>query len=311
MTNKAVLITGASSGIGFHLATYLAEREYTVFPTVRKQIDFEKLEKIENIFPLILDVTEPSQIEAAAAQLKRDSVNLVGLVNNAGIGGLGFLSSFNDEDIYQIFNVNTFGPIRMTNSFLQLLLENHGRIINIGSQGGMITGKLAGPYTMTKFALEAYSDCLREELAPYNIKVSLVEPGGIKSVIGENAVASQITRLKRVSPPFKEEADMMLNYFDNPPPETKEGEPESTTNRKVSDPLIVSEAVFDALTSENPKPRYLVGTRWEGNRVINTLISKLIQVNDNPNHNYSRDELIAILDKHIEAKAEGNYLTKW
>ena len=200
-----------------------------------------------------------------------------------------------------IFDVNVFGPHRMTNTFLEMLIKSKGRIVNIGSQGGMITSKYFGPYTMTKHALEAYTEALSQELVSYGVRVSVVQPGGILSNASENAMPGSITRFERAKSAFKAEAEMVLESFYAPQP-VSEDEAESGTNRKPSSPDIVSEAVYHALFAEQPKLRYLVGTKWEGDRVINGLISKLLDENDNDQHNYSRDELIALLDHHMECR---------
>jgi NAD(P)-dependent dehydrogenase (short-subunit alcohol dehydrogenase family) len=191
----------------------------------------------------------------------------------------------------------------MTNAFVRLLLESKGRIVNIGSQGGIITSRYYGPYTMTKHALEAYTLCLNLELAPYGIWVSIVQPGGIVSNAGLNSLPGTIARFQRAAPPFKEEAEQVLAGF-NQPSQPDYDKEESETNRKPSSPEIVSIAVYDALFSEKPKLRYLVGTKWEGDRVINALIDKLLDENDNPQHNYSRDELVTLLDRHISQRSD-------
>jgi short-subunit dehydrogenase len=259
----------------------------------------EILAKIESVEPIHLDVTKPKQIEAALTQITSMNTGLYGLVNNAGLGGLGAFYTWSETELKQLFDVNTFGPWRMSNAFLNMLVESKGRIVNIGSQGGMITQKYFGPYTMTKHALEAYTEAMRGELEPYGVHVSIVQPGGVVSKIGPNSMPGIIKRLKRAKPPFKEEADEILASFEDPP-ETGEDAPESASNRKPSDPSIVSEAVFHALFSEYPQDSYLVGTQWEGDRVLNALLKKLIQANANPQHNYSRDELIALMDQHID-----------
>ena len=154
---------------------------------------------------------------------------------------------------------------------------------------------------MTKHALEAYTVSLNLELEPYGIWVSIVQPGGIVSNAGSNSLPGTIARFQRAAPPFKEEAEQALASF-NQPSQPDDGE-ESETNRKPSSPEIVSVAVYDALFSERPKLRYLVGTKWEGDRVSNALIDKLLDENDNPQHNYSRDELIALLDRNISQRS--------
>jgi len=225
-------------------------------------------------------------------------MGLYGLVNNAGLGELGMLHSWTDEEILNIFNVNVFGPYRMTNAFLPLLLASRGRIVNIGSQGGVITYKYYGPYTMTKHALEAYTVTLNHELVPYGVRASIVQPGGIISNIGANSMPATVSRFKRATAPFTEEAEQILAGFEQESPPEDDGE-ESETRRKPSSPEIVAVAVYDALFSERPKTRYLVGTKWEGDRVLNELLIMLLDENDNPQHNYSRDQLVALLDRHI------------
>lgn len=297
-SNQAILVTGASSGIGKHITQRLAERGHPVYATVRKEADAEALSKIENVTPLLMDVRDAKQVQATFEKVSLSGRGLYGLVNNAGVGELGMLVTWTDDEMYDIFNINVFGPHRVTNAFVKLLVEAKGRIVNIGSQGGMLASKYYGPYIMTKHALEAYTAILHDELEPYNVHVSVVQPGGIISSIGENMMAGTISHFQRAEPPFKEEADIILKSFEEES-EPNPDEPESATNRKPSSPEIVWDAVQDALFSETPKMRYLVGTHWEGNRVINALIAKLLDENDNPMHNYSRDELIALLDKHL------------
>jgi len=218
-------------------------------------------------------------------------------VNNAGLGELGLLSTWTDDELANIFDVNVFGPVRMTNAFLGLLLESEGRVVNIGSQGGVITYKYYGPYTMTKHALEAYTVSLNYELEPYRVRVSVVQPGGIATDIGAKSMAGNVARFRRADAPFVEEAQQILESLANPPEPTDDEE--SETNRKPSSPDIVATAVYDALFSEQPKIRYLVGTKWEGDRVLNSLLAQLLDENDNPQHNYSRDQLVAMLDQQI------------
>jgi len=300
-SNYPVLVTGASSGIGNHVAKYMAARGHIVYATARKNNDLAELKKIENVIPINLDTRNPQQIQEAFDFIVNEGKGLYGLVNNAGIGGLGMFSTWTDEEMVDIFNVNVFGAHRMTNTFVRLLIESKGRIVNIGSQGGIITSKYFGPYTMTKHALEAYTVSLNQELEPYGVWVSIVQPGGVVSNVGPNSIEGTAARFQRAVPPFKEEAEQALASFSQPSP--PEDEEESETNRKPSSPEVVSIAVYDALFSEKPKLRYLVGTKWEGDRVISALISKLLDENDNPQHNYSRNELVALLDRHISQRS--------
>lgn len=298
-----VLVTGASSGIGRHLCQYLAERGQPVYGTVRNEDDFSALQTVENVTPLLLDVRNAGQIAQAVETITQAGTGLYGLVNNAGLGGLGLHCTWSDEELFEIFDVNVFGPHRMTNAFLPLLFESHGRVVNIGSQGGMISKKYFGPYTMTKHALEAYTVSLNEELSPYGVRVSIVQPGGIVSNIGRNAEAGMIARFQRAQEPFRKEIEQVMAIFTEIKEEEEQVE-ESESNRKPSSPEIVSVAVYDALFSPTPKLRYLVGTQWEGDRVLNALVEKLLDENDNPQHSYSREQLIAMLDRHMTARQE-------
>jgi NAD(P)-dependent dehydrogenase (short-subunit alcohol dehydrogenase family) len=303
---RPILVTGASSGIGHHLVRHLAARGHIVYGTARKEKDLVALGEIANVIPIRLDVRNAEQIRGAVSAVARRGTGLYGLVNNAGVGELGMLSTWAEDELLNIFEVNVFGPFRMTNAFLPFLLESKGRVVNIGSQGGVITDKYYGPYTMTKHALEAYTDTLNYELEPYGVRASIVQPGGIVSNIGANSMPATIARFQRATAVFAEEAAGVLASFESEPTPDDEKE-ESKTNRKPSSPDIVAAAVYDALFSERPKTRYLVGTRWEGDRVLNALVAQLLEENDSPRHNYSRDELIALLDRHILERSAGKH----
>jgi len=292
---RSILVTGGSSGIGRHLVETLAAGGHRVHATARRAKDLRALSQIEGVSPIELDVRDPELVEAARRRIAGEGRGLHGLVNNAGVGGLGPLASFTDEDLRGQFEVNTFGPHRMTNAFLPLLLESGGRIVNVGSQGGVITGAFYGAYCMTKHAMEAYTTALAEELAPHGVSVSIVQPGGIVSEIGEKSQPGTTARLEGAPPPFNAQCRAMLDAFARAPTADADAD-ESAVNRKPSPPDIVTDAVLDALFSEAPKLRYLVGTRWEGERVIAGLLERLVGANDSPSMGLTRDELILGLD---------------
>ena len=299
-TMRSVLVTGASSGIGNATARCLAERGCCVYGTVRNEESAARLREIQNVVPLMCDVTKPDEIREAVESVTGAGRGLYGLVNNAGLGELGMVSTWTDEELLHMFDVNVFGPHRMTNAFLPLLVESKGRIVNIGSQGGMLAKNYYGPYTMTKHAIEAYTETLRAELEPYGVLASVVQPGGIATNIGAASHAGTVARFQRAQPPFCEEAEQILGFLLAPPlAEEPTSAEESEANRRPSSPETVAVAVYDALFSPAPKLHYLVGTKWEGDRVINALIAKLLDENDNPKHDYSREQLVALLDQHI------------
>lgn len=292
-------MTGASTGIGRHLAERLAALGHRVYATARRTSDLDLLATISGVMPVRLDVRDPARVQEVVTEIAASESAIHGLVNNAGLGGLGPLAAWTEEELLEIFDVNAFGPIRMTNAFLPLLLAGRGRIVNIGSQGGSIAMRYYGPYCMTKFALEAYTIAADEELSPHGIRVSVVQPGGIVSAIGDNALPGTSVRFGRASGPFEAEARQVLAAFEVPD-EPKEDEPESATNRKPSSPSIVFDAVQDALFAEKPRRRYLVGTRWEGNRVVHALLERLCDANEGTSMGYSRQELHALLDEHLD-----------
>jgi NAD(P)-dependent dehydrogenase (short-subunit alcohol dehydrogenase family) len=300
---KAILVTGASSGIGYALATDLANKGHRVYASVRSPEDQMRLGQIENIYPLLLDVRNKEQIEESRRIIANEKLGLYGLVNNAGVGPVGPLNTFTDEEMQDLFETNVFGPFRMTNAFLDLLLESKGRIVNIGSQGGSVSMAYYGPYTMTKHALEAYSIALGAELRPHGVSVSIVQPGGIVSEIGAKMAPGNLARFRRAKPPFEETAKQVIAALERPT-SFDASKPESATNRKPSSPEIVTEAVTHALFSEHPKPRYLVGTRWEGNRVLNMLLERLADANQCKTLHYSRDEFVEWLDAKLAERQE-------
>jgi NAD(P)-dependent dehydrogenase (short-subunit alcohol dehydrogenase family) len=290
-----ILVTGASTGIGNYLAGRLAALGHHVFASARRADDIDRLRAIDGVEPVLMDVRRTEDVRRAVAQVEERGLGLYGLVNNAGLGGLGPLAAWNDDELLEIFDVNALAPVRLTRAFLPLLVAARGRVVNIGSQGGSITKRYYGPYTMTKHALEAFTATLAEELGPYGVRASIVQPGGVVSAIGENSFEGTMNRFRRAAPPFTDEARAVIESMQQEAPEPSVGEPESETNRRPSPPEIVAVAVLDALFSENPRLRYLVGTRWEGNRVIDAFIERLLDANDCPALRYSVDGLVAML----------------
>lgn len=304
MDSRAVLVTGASSGIGLAVARHLAGLGHRVYAGARKPDDLAALAEIANVLPLRLDVRSADEVAAAVQLVAAQGMGLYGLVNNAGVGELGPLLGWTDAQLQRLFDINVFGPHRLTNAFMPLLLASRGRVVNIGSQGGSITSRFFGPYTMTKHALEAYSQALQLELAPHGVAVSIVQPGGVATKVGENAQDTTRAHFEQTPEPLRAEALQALAAMSHPaPPRTDE--PESATNRRLSDPAVVCGAVHQALFSDRPKLRYLVGTEWEGQRVLNALIDKLLDANDGSSLHYPRERLIALLDEHLARRNAG------
>lgn len=179
----AVLVTGASSGIGRAASLTLAQRGYRVYAGVRRAEDGQDLSRHASgtLSPLYLDVTEPDMVAAAARRLESElgPDGLFGLVNNAGVVVAAPLEFVPLDEVREQFEVNVTGALAVTQSLLPLLRRAGGRIVNIGSVSGSISTPFTGPYNASKFALRAMSDALRMELAPWGISVSIIEPGTV------------------------------------------------------------------------------------------------------------------------------------
>lgn len=182
MSNKgAVVITGASRGMGRKMALYLSSHGFHVFAGCRKAADtaYFATEQRNHLTPLLLDVTNQASIAAALETVSGavGEAGLQGLINNAGIGVSGPIEQVPMDMVEELLRVNVMGPIAVTQKFLPLLRKGQGRIVNISSVSGFLTPPYAGIYSASKFALEAISNALRMELKPWNISVSVVQPG--------------------------------------------------------------------------------------------------------------------------------------
>ncbi|MGD9126638.1 MAG: SDR family NAD(P)-dependent oxidoreductase, partial [Planctomycetia bacterium] len=175
-----VLITGASTGIGAACAIELDRRGWHVFAGVRREEDAKALQDkaSERLTPVMLDVTIPEQITQAIQTIETTvgDQGLNGLVNNAGIAIGGPLEAVSDELLRKQLDVNVFGAIAVTRTAMPLLRRGQGRIVMMGSISGRIAVPFLSPYAMSKFALEALSDSLRNEVYRWGLRVSLVEP---------------------------------------------------------------------------------------------------------------------------------------
>ncbi|MEL6324657.1 MAG: SDR family NAD(P)-dependent oxidoreductase [Pseudomonadota bacterium] len=251
---KSVVITGASTGIGRTTAEYLAQKGWKVFAGVRKAEDGEPLVKAHpSIQPIIIDVTQPDQIEAAASSVRTalDGEKLSGLINNAGIAVMGPLAIQPFETIKLHFDVHVLGTIAVTQAFLPDLGMNTeltgapGRIVNISSFGGRLASPFLGAYCAAKHAIESLTHSMRRELLLFGIDAIVVAPGAIKTPIWDKA----------------EEEEKKQPY---------KGTPWETSIEKYNDmfmeagrngfaPERVAETIETALTDPTPKAHYALG----------------------------------------------------
>ena len=254
MASGGVVVTGASSGIGRACALDLDRRGFRVFAGVRGEADAESLRAAasERLAPLMLDVTDGRAIEEARATVDRElgSDRLVGVVNNAGVAVGGPLELVDPEDVRWQLEVNTVAPVVVTQSFLDRLRSDRGRVVMMSSIGGRIGQPYIGPYTASKYALEGLSDSLRRELLPWGVHVALVEPGTIKTRIWEKG-SSQLEQIRASADPAK------LRRYEGPI--ARFDKVLGLAARYGAAPEKVARAVAHALTADRPRTRYLVG----------------------------------------------------
>ena len=190
----AVVITGASTGIGEACALHLDKLGFRVFAGIRKAVDGDSLRQraSERLVPVRLDVSDQMEIDEAARHIIQalGGHGLAGLINNAGIVVGGMLEFLPLEALRRQLEVNVVGQIAVTQALLPSLRKARGRIVNIGSVAGLISSPFTGAYSASKFALEALTDSLRMELRPWKIHVSLIEPGFIQTPILKKSVAA-------------------------------------------------------------------------------------------------------------------------
>lgn len=303
-SHRSILVTGASTGIGRALVERLAGLGHPVFAGARKPADLDALGAISGVTPLRLDVQSPADVEAARAAVSATGQGLWALVNNAGLGGIGPLVAYTDEELRDLFEVNVFGVVRVTRAFMPLLLEARGRIVLVGSQAGSISMKYFGPYTMTKHALEAMTVALDAEVRPHGVRVTILQPGAVTTAIGDTSSTADRDRFARAPAPFNAGMTAVPAGFGEPR-SFDPSRPEAADNRNPAPPEAAAETVRRILDADDPPLRVLFGTRWEGNRVLTALVQRLADANACPSLGESRDELVARLDEALADVASG------
>jgi len=248
---KTVVITGASTGIGFAIASHLAAKGWQVFAGIRKASDGAPLQAAHQaIKPILLDVTNPEQVETAVAEIREalDGGKLAGLINNAGVAMMGPLAVQPMDQFKAHFDVNVFGLLRASQAFAPLLGMDQsltgepGRIINITSVGGRLASPFLGAYTATKHAVESMTDSLRRELVVFGIDAIAVGPGAVRTPIWDKA-----------------ERDNQ----DQPYADTVWAKPIEAFSETMLEggrtglaPEVIAKTVETALTAAKPKARY-------------------------------------------------------
>ncbi|MBO4307990.1 MAG: SDR family NAD(P)-dependent oxidoreductase [Bacteroidales bacterium] len=248
MGNKefVILVTGASSGIGFDTARTLARQGHRVYAAARRVALMEPL-RSDGVVPLPLDVTDQKSMELCVKSLLDAEGRIDVLVNNAGYGYFGAIENVSMEEARRQMEVNVFGLAQMCKLVIPVMREQkRGRIINTSSIAGKMVLYFGGWYHVSKFSVEAFSDALRMEMKPFGIDVSIIEPGGIKTdwgIIAANHLADC-----SAGTPYEHAAlgmaDMMRYGY---------------SGNLLSSPSVVTRAISRAVNSRRPRPRYRIG----------------------------------------------------
>lgn len=269
---NAVLVTGASTGIGRRVTELLAGAGRFVYAGARKESDLQALNAIKNVHAMRLDVTSAKDIAAAVDAIRMRGHGLYGLVNNAGIVTLGSVVDGSDEEFDLVMAVNVRAVYCVTKAFAPLIIAAKGRIVTVGALQGILADRNVSAYSMSKHAVEAFTDSLAAEMQPLGVDVSVVEPGAFHSEIGRNA----ITRTG---------ANPQLPDFS-----------------QYKDPEDVAVAIALALFERRPKRRYLVvPNEGAAQRTIRKQIEQLVQLNEGHPYTLDRNALIEMLDKALAA----------
>jgi NAD(P)-dependent dehydrogenase (short-subunit alcohol dehydrogenase family) len=282
--NRHVLVTGCSSGIGLAAARLLAARDVHVYATVRNDADAERLAAIDGVVPLVCDVTDEAHIERMRATIEEHGTGLWGVINNAGVAHVGHLTNVPLQEMKDLFEINVYGVHRVTNAVMPMILASGGRIVNMSSISGTGSSAEMGVYSMSKHALEAYTDSLAIQLLEHGVHVCAVSPGNFESAITSNLV-------KRVALP-EAASDRHRQMY----------EPGADTTRtNFPPPDAVAEACYAALFDDAPLRRYLVTPNAEEALwTLKTAALELARLNASSPYRLSRDELIALLDEATE-----------
>ncbi len=285
---KAVLVTGASSGIGLNITEHLVDAGYYVYATARKDADLERLDAMDNVTAVKLDVTVQAQIDAAAEFVESEGRGLWGVVNNAGVARIGRMSEISADDIAWIHDINVLGPHRVNLAFLPMLKESGGRTVAISSINGFVTGATAGAYSMSKFAVESYTEALADDLAEAGVSVGVVNPGAYKSKIREKVGFDLATGSQDTTQELTDEQKQVVKNL-------------TDANEGLKEPDEVSEAVLHFMGSDTPRLRYLVApTEESAHMAVRVALRRVLTLNGDQPYEFTRDELVAALDELLK-----------
>ncbi len=285
-SQKTVVITGASSGIGRASVARMSRAGWRVFATVRKEADRESLRREfpTKVEPVLMDVENEASIAAAAAEIARDisEDGLDGLVNVAGIGLVRPLEYAASEDVRKIFQINFFGQLAVIQAFLRALRRRQGRIVNITTVGVNLAIPFGGLLNASKSAFAKVSDTLRLEMHSFGVRVIAIEPGSINTPAVDKTLGDLEQVIANLPPEARQRYGTMIRRM---------GQRGYEMEKNGSSPDVVAAAVHQALTSPRPRIRYRVGKharllstlpRILPEGVMDALLRKMLGGSENP-----------------------------
>jgi len=262
---RTVLITGCSSGIGKATARLLAQKGFHVLAGVRNSEDAKNItdDKLPTLEPVYLDVTSNEGVAKIVQSIEATHPEgLYALVNNAGVGLPAAVELTTLDEARTLFEVNTIAPLRMIQCCLPLLRLGNGRIVNMSSMNGTMALPMVGAYSASKFALEALSDSLRVELRPWQIPVSVIRPGQVRTSIFDKARDALSRRQQHIPEQLKEGYDTLY---------ARTAQFNERGAKSHTSPEQVARIVLRAITAKRPRPHYHVGLDAHAMRVINAV----------------------------------------
>jgi len=286
-SEKAVLITGATSGLGLKMTETLSSAGYIVYAGARKDSDMKRLEAMKNVEAIKLDVTVQSDIDAAVKTVEAKGRGLYGLINNAGVAVFGPLAEVSVSELEYQMDVNVYGPYRVTQAFVPMIKKSKGRIATTGSIAGIRASSFFGHYAMSKHAVEAFTEALQAELARYDITVGVIEPGNYASQIGNTA-------RKRI---------LDSDYWSDKSSYAQEREgllAGLTQVTKGKDPQDVADAALHFMSNDQPKFRYMVTpNEAQAHAIIRAMLTKTVQLNQGQDYTLDKQALMKMLEEEL------------
>ncbi|MEP1446111.1 MAG: SDR family oxidoreductase [Paraglaciecola sp.] len=285
---KAVLVTGSNSGLGLKMTQELSKNGFYVYAGVLHKHEMQVMNAMDNVTAVQFDVRNQTEINAAVDFVKAQGRGLYGLINNAGVAVFGPMIELPVEQLQYQFDVNVMGPFRVTQAFAPMIIESKGRIATTGSIAGVLASPMFGAYSMSKHAIEAYTDALSKEVNRFGVSVHVIEPGNYASNIG-NAASKLITETNYWTDDsrYKQERDGTLAAL--------------SQVDKGNDPIDVAKAALHIMQSDQPKLRYMVtATLGQADATIRRQVSKMLELNNGQVHQFDRARLIEMLDEEID-----------